>query len=342
MLQGYNGVGKSNVIEAISVLSNLKSFRTVSDTEIIKWGESSYYCCSTVKDIESRKFEVGCAVVSDRLKKRAKIDDIEMKKASEYYGNLLTVIFSPSDLGLLDGSPERRRRYFDGVISKVDESYFDEIITFRKVLHSRNKVLKDIREQNASINDLDIWDDMFARSSSSIMQRRREFIGTFCPLFEHSYNFISDVEDAPSVDYYTETGSDEVEGINELLRNLRKEDVRRSVTSIGPQRDNFVFMNKTGRNFQDYGSQGEKRTAAIALKISELHFVEGERNKRAIILLDDVLAELDEMRREKVIDFLTGGNQVILSMAHEGYDGELERWKQKRFIIEYGGVVREI
>lgn len=340
---GQNGVGKTNIIEAISVVSNLKSFRNIADAEIIKWGESSYYCSSVVKDGDFNRYEVGCAFITDRLRKRAKIDSREIKKAADYYGSLLTVVFSPSDLEIIEGSPENRRKFFDGLISKVDSDYFRDLISFKKILVSRNRVLKNLREKKSRIlKDVDVWDRMFAERASSIIKKRRSFIRDFYHSFKGSFEDISLNEESPLMAYHSSLTSDETDSIIDELTAMREVDIRRGSTGKGPQRDDFVFSNERENLFSNYASQGQKRIAAISLRLAEMEVIEKKNGHRVVILIDDVLSELDGSRREKVVDFFRAENQVIFSMVNlDAIDGDHMR-DQKRYIVEPSGRVREL
>ena len=120
---GENGTGKTNILEAISVASNIKSFRNIADSEIIQWGKDSYYCSIQSEEGEYRKFEIGCVLQSDKIKKKVKINGKEVSRSSKYFGKFLTVIFSPIDINIINGAPDLRRRFFDSVISKIDYDY---------------------------------------------------------------------------------------------------------------------------------------------------------------------------------------------------------------------------
>ena len=144
-ITGENGAGKTNIIEALSLISNLKSFRNSSENDIIKWNSDSTYCCGIVSENDFKKFEIGILKDNRAIKKKIKIDDNNIKKGSDYYGKLLTVIFSPSDINIINGTPDLRRRYFDSVISKIIPDYINELNSFKTVLNSRNTLLKKIQ-----------------------------------------------------------------------------------------------------------------------------------------------------------------------------------------------------
>jgi len=147
-ITGNNGSGKTNILEAISLVSNLKSFRNISDNSLIKWDNTSYYCSGEISGSDFSKFEVGYTIQSDKPKKKIKIDSVEIKKISDYYGKLITVNFIPTDINIINGAPETRRRYFDSVISKIYPKYIDELNKYKEICFSRNLLLKKIKEKN--------------------------------------------------------------------------------------------------------------------------------------------------------------------------------------------------
>lgn len=338
---GQNGVGKTNIIEAITILSSLKSFRNVSDSDIIRWGEDSYFCSSNICEDNCRKFEVGCAAVSGKLKKRSKIDDNIIGKASEYYGNLLTVVFSPDDMLIIDGQPEERRRFFDSIISKIYPEYLYKLSSFKKILVSRNRILRDIREKGISRNNIDVWDGMFAETAYSIFCSRNSFVTEFTEFFKDSYLSISRSKECPDIRYSSSIENYSSDEIFNKLKNLIDRDIARGNTGIGPQRDDYIFHNDKQKNFTNYASQGEKRTAAISLRISEINFIEKLRKKKAIILIDDIFSELDKERRESMVEIFNSGNQVIYTMIDMDYN-DYKLSDQKTFLLNRQGIVEEI
>jgi DNA replication and repair protein RecF len=339
---GNNGVGKTNILEAISVVSNIRTFRNISDIDIIKWNADSYYSSVKVDGYHDRYFEVGCTVENEKVKKKLKIDGKEIKKASEYYGRLLTVILSPQDINIINSTPDYRRRFFDSVISKIDESYFELLGDFKKVLASRNKILKDIRTNHNDVKDLDIWDNLFCEKASIIIKKRIQFIDKFNAIFQYFYSNIAVDDEAPRIRYDSTTKTDDKDSINALLIKTRMKDVSFGSTSIGPQRDDFILENSSGNRFTNYASQGQRRTAAVTLKVSECIIIEEEKKSKAVILIDDIFSELDEIRRSKMIDLLRRGNQIIFTMVH--FDPvQLNRFgNYKGFLIEPYGTIREL
>jgi DNA replication and repair protein RecF len=311
---GNNGAGKTNIIEAISILSNIKSFRNIHDSEIVQWGNDSYFCSASVADHTDAVFEVGCMSTTGGSAKRLKIDGITMKSAAEYYGRLLTVIFSPQDITIINGTPDIRRRFFDSVISKIDRPYMDVLGDFRKVLSSRNRLLKEMKSKRQA-GGLEIWDALFSEKSAYLIDRRMSFISEFSRLFQRHYSTIA-ADEAPEIRYQCSAESADSALIYRKLTALRSRDILLGSTGIGPQRDDYVLENKKKNKFVHYASQGQVRTAAVTLKVAECGIIEGEKNKKSVILMDDIFSELDEIRRSRIIDVLHGGNQIIFTMVH--------------------------
>lgn len=339
---GNNGVGKTNILEAIYVVSNIRTFRNIHDVDIIKWNEDSYYSAVRVGSEGDRLFEIGCSVDNDKIKKKLKVDGKEIKKASDYYGRLLTVILSPQDINIINSTPDYRRRFFDSVISKIDRSYFEVLSDFKKVLASRNKILKEIRLGHKNIKDIEIWDDLFCEKASIIQKNRYQFINKFNAIFQYFYSNIAVDDEAPKIRYESTIKSDEKADIHQLLIAGRGKDITIGSTSLGPQRDDFIIENTYGNRFTNYASQGQRRTAAVTLKVAECIIIEEEKKSKAVILIDDIFSELDEIRRAKLIDLLRRGNQIIFTMVH--FDPiQLNRFgNYKGFLIEPYSMVKEL
>jgi len=317
-ITGNNGSGKTNIIEAVSIISNLKSFRNTSDSHIIKWGNSSYYCSGNIYESEYQRFEVGFYSDSDKVKKKIKIDGREITRASDYYGKLLSVVFSPSDINIINGAPEIRRRYFDSVISKIYPDYIDELNDFKAVLNSRNILLKKIKEGKSDSKQLDIWNRIFADKAFIILKRRKTFINLFNGFFKDSYLQISGEPESPEIKY-TSAEVDNSDEFYNIIQSRIKDDLRRGNTGTGPQRDDYIFNNINSINFNNFASQGQKRTASISLKLAEFEIIRKIKEKKSIILVDDIFSELDEKRRGNMIDLLKDKNQIIFTMVTTDY-----------------------
>ena len=341
LLVGPNGGGKTNILEAVSVLSDIRSFRNVHDSDVVQWGRNSYFCSASVQENNYRQFEIGCTLGEERVKKRAKIDGSEIKKVSDYFGKLLTVVFSPNDINILSGTPEGRRRFFDEILSRVDSAYFNSLSEFRKVLASRNSLLRNLHDgKRRSGVELDVWDDMYSQVSSCIIGKRLDFIQIFARIFTGYYLRMSGFEDPPGITYASSAGPPDRTEILKRLTGRRERDLALGSTSLGPQRDDYLFLHPNGRRFVQYASQGQKRAAVIALKISECSFIEESTGKKVIIMVDDIFSELDETRKRNMSHIVTGGNQVIFTMVSEG--SAIDGFRiGRRFAVE-NGTVRDV
>ncbi len=317
-ITGDNGSGKTNIIEAVSVISNLKSFRNTSDSHIVKWGSNSYYCSGNVSYSDFEKFEVGFINEGEKSKKKIKIDGKEINKASDYYGKLLSVVFNPADINIINGTPDIRRRYFDSVISKIYPEYIDHLNEFKSVLNSRNIILKKIREGKADNKHLDVWNRLFADKSLSIIKKRETFLKMFNNLFNNTYSIIGGETDSPEIKYCT-INAETFDDFYKLILSRVNEDIKRGNTGIGPQRDDYIFQNSKNINFNNYASQGQKRTASICLKLSEFEIIKQIKGEKSIILIDDIFSELDEKRRTNMIDLLKDKGQLIFTMVNSDY-----------------------
>jgi DNA replication and repair protein RecF len=342
-ITGDNGSGKTNILEAISLTSNLRSFRNISDSEIIQWGSDGYYCSSQIQGGIDRLYEVGCIHQGPATKKRIKIDGREMKSITDYYGRFLTVAFIPSDLQLINGIPELRRRFMDSVISKGDRQYLADLGEFRKILYSRNTLLKSLKEHRAAdMSELDVWDQLFAAKASRITTIRRSFFSRLDGIFEDVYRALSGGDDAPQLGYVSSCGDGEVAGIHAMLAACRPRDITLGNTGMGPQRDDFSISNEREINFCNYASQGQRRIAAISLKIAEKAFVEEATGRRAVLLVDDIFSELDAKRRSNMMDVLDQGAQIIMTMTHRDIAGPARRGASQSFHIDRPGSVQAI
>jgi len=339
LISGNNGSGKTNILEAVSIISNLKSFRQSNDSVMKMWSSDHYYCRGEAEGLEFSLFEVGFYRDMDHTKKKIKIDGSEIRKVSEYYGNLITVPFIPADINIPGGSPDLKRRYIDSVISKLYPEYIDHLNRFRDILNSRNTLLKKIKDGECESGQVDIWDRLFAEKANLIISRRRNFMEFFSDIFQNSYKAISGESDPPYIKYRPSMEDNSVDYIYGQLKRIFLSDIRKGNTGYGPQRDDYVFLNNEGINFLDYASQGQRRTAAISLKIAEYEIIKKIRNKKSIILIDDIFSELDEKRRLNMIDLLIKEGQLILTMVNKEIFSFDKSFPTRFFHVDNGNII---
>jgi DNA replication and repair protein RecF len=339
---GPNGAGKTNILEAISVLSNLRSFRNSNDVEIIRWGCSTYYCSCSLTGNENNRFEVAFTDVSGVHRKKFQIDANVLKNHSDYYGRLLTVILSPSDILLVQGVPEFRRKYFDSIISKFDNKYLLTLNDFRKTLFNRNKLLKLCREKGTvDTNGIDVWDQLFAENASYLITARMNFAQSYDEYFQNAYMAISEENNLPALMYRPSMESSEPGFIIQELQRNRSKELRYGSTVKGPQRDDYYFLNRNNILFTHYASQGQRRTAAIALKIAERDYIQNLIDKKCIVLMDDIFSELDAERQKNMVALVNTRNQLIITMVNSNSFAFNNLDMDRLFLIDKKGLITQ-
>ncbi len=313
---GENGAGKTNILEAVSVISGIKSFRGSSDDEMIQRGKYFYYCRGEILE-EREILEIAYSVGGNTKKKKVKINNKEIDKFSDYFGRFLTVIISPDDINLIKGSPEIKRKYFDSYIAKINRSYTESLLKFRKALTNRTIIIKKIRDGYFSEKKhLDVWNYIFAEEASKIISHRNFFIFVLNEYFSEIFHRISGTQYSPQIKYLNSLSLEDKEDILKKLENNYNKEIILGVTLQGPQRDNFIFSDKNGDDCIPFFSQGQKRAVALALKCSEIIHIEKNFDKKPVVLVDDIFSELDEKRRKNVFDMFKNNYQVLFTTVN--------------------------
>ena len=291
---GDNAVGKTNLIEALWMLARGKSFRAGHDREMIRYATE----IGRVKGVADGG-ELEVVIIPH---KRYLVNGVP-KRRMDFVGKLPAVLFRPEDMELIAGSPHVRREYLDGVLEQVDAEYRRSLLSYKKGLRQRNKLLERIRDGEAQHSQLLFWDQLLIKNGDVIAQKRQELIGFVNEAFGRDK--ISQVFGGLEMVYDRSVVS---EG---RLQQYAREEVAAGITLVGPHRDNFlVIANK--RDLSVYGSRGEQRLAILALKLAELSFVTGKIGQRPLLLLDDIFSELDHEHREDVLQ-VVGQQQTILT-----------------------------
>lgn len=308
LIIGQNGRGKTNIIEAISILSLTKSFRTVTPADLVGWDKEFYRLNCTVFDEENVDLETFYS--PNPLKRSYKINDVPTVP-KKFIGNLLTVIFHPEDLNLLYLSPSLRRRYLDIILSQTDIHYIDALNSYKKSLKQRNALLSTRRTQ-----DLSIWNRQLAEFGARIIKKRQNYLEFTGQIIENNYISISEGTENLHIIYRTicndlpESEQEITEIFIDLLEQNQKKDLERGVTTIGPHRDDVVFY-INNRDICTFASRGEYRTLLLALKMSEINYITQIKNTAPIVLLDDVLSELDPLRQKHLMNALSNCHAII-------------------------------
>ena len=334
---GRNAQGKTNILEAINFASLLRS-RAGKDTELIRWGQ-------TAALIRIKFFKAGIShelAIEIPLERSRRIFlDGNLIRPRELVGKLNSVFFSPEDLFLFKGSPMGRRKFLDAQISQASPIYFLDLLRYNKIVEQRNVLLKKIRDDNATANELDLWDTQLAFAAEKVLSKRLSSVRKLNSLANEVQQKISAQSEDLSVVYDMrglDSEADIAENFFELLRAKRADDIRNGSTSKGPHRDDLKFF-VNNRELKIYGSQGQLRTAALALKLSELQFLKSETGEYPLLLLDDVMSELDADRREMLLEFLQRESiQTLITATDRAYFPS--QMSANVFYVEAGDLVQ--
>lgn len=307
ILYGDNAQGKTNILEAMYVCSTTKSHRGSRDKELIKFGEDESHIKLIVKK-NDLPYRIDMHIKKNKSKGIA-VNGIPIKRASELFGIVNVILFSPEDLSIIKNGPSERRRFIDMELCQLDKFYLHNIMQYNKIINQRNKLLKDIsfRFDKTLYDTLDIWDIQLADYGNKIIKRREEFIRQINLIIFEIHNNLSGGRENISLKY--EPNVEENSIYKELISN-RKRDMKLKNTSVGPHRDDMGFYIKD-IDIRRFGSQGQQRTAALSLKLSEIELVKRIINESPILLLDDVMSELDSNRQNQLLNSLEGIQTIV-------------------------------
>jgi DNA replication and repair protein RecF len=311
VLVGDNAQGKTNIIEAIFLCATTRSHRTMHDREMIKWDASIGYARV---EFESkgvkRKIEMR---LSKEANKQIKLNGSPVARAGDMMGLLNAVIFSPEDLKLVIAGPSERRRFMDISISRLDKGYFYKLVTFNRVLQQRNALLREIACGRNNKNELSVWNEQCASAAAEIVKKRSLFIEAIAGYTQWIHKNIAD--EALKLTYKPSAAT----GILEILERTQDDDIRRGVTSIGPHHDDLIIK-ADGVDIRAFGSQGQKRTAALSLNLAEVEFLRHETGEAPVLLLDDVLSELDARRQAALLGYIDSCQTILTCTSLEGLE----------------------
>jgi len=295
ILFGDNAQGKTNILESIYLCGTTKSHKGSKDREMIRFDEEESHIRMFVnKDGNSYKIDMH---LKKYKSKGIAINSVPIKKASELFGILNLVFFSPEDLNIIKYGPSERRRFLDLELCQLNKLYLLQLMNYNRVLNQRNKLLKDIAFSPGLSDTMDIWDEQLANYGTVIIEERNNFIEELNSIiFDIHKNLTGDKEEIKIV-YEPSVIS---EDFNKSLRDHRERDLRMKLSSVGPHRDDFCIL-VNGIDIRKYGSQGQQRTAALSLKLSEIYLVKKIIKDTPILLLDDVLSELDSSRQNYLL-----------------------------------------
>ncbi len=302
---GNNAQGKTNILEALYVACTTKSQKGSRDRELIRFNESEAHIRLMVDDDSiSRRIDMH---LKDKGQKGVAIDGIPIKKAAELYGLMNIISFSQDDLGIIKEGPSERRRFCDMELCQLDKLYMHNLAGYEKALEQRNNLLKQLSFNPELKDTLDIWDDQLVSYGKYIIEKRNLFIEDINKIAFEIHKTLTSGNEELKIGYLPNVS---VEEFKDVLLSNRDKDILLKTTSIGPHRDDMVFM-LNENDAKKFGSQGQQRTSALTLKLSELELVKQNKKKNPVLLLDDVLSELDRNRQTKLLENISGVQTVI-------------------------------
>ena len=306
ILYGDNAQGKTNILEALYLTGTTKSHRGTKDRDMIQFGHDESHL-ETVVEKKGACFQIDMHLKKNSPKGIA-IDKIPIRRASELFGIVQFVFFSPEDLNIIKEGPSGRRRFIDLELSQIDKVYLSNLSNYNRIINQRNSLLKDLYGKEHLIETLDIWDMQLASYGTKILERRREFVDQVNEIISDIHYKLTGGKERIRLIYEESKGNLTFE---QALKKYRERDIRMKSTTVGPHRDDLCFMNNGEIDIRKFGSQGQQRTAALSLKLSEIELVKRIINDTPILLLDDVLSELDKHRQNYLLESIHDIQTVI-------------------------------
>ena len=322
---GKNGQGKTNILESIFYSSFGLSHRTNKEDEMMKFSAEGMAVFSDfLKEDGVHSIKIKRFFDNGKLYKEIKIDG-KKTTAKDHYSFLNTVMFSPEDLQIIKGDPALRRRFMDMEISQTDPTYYELLVRYRRLIKQRNSLLKVIREKNQMQEQLDPWDEEISETGTKILIKRLKNIKRLKEISIPAFYNLSNKTDSLEIKYEVKGNNGELYYPEEKsfktvkdfylksLKERRFKDIMQGSTGIGIHRDDLkTYIN--GADSRSFASQGQQRCCALALKISQIEYVKEVSGEYPVLLLDDVMSELDQYRRNQLITFINDKVQTIITV----------------------------
>lgn len=334
ILYGDNAQGKTNILEALYLSGTTKSHRGTKDRDLIRFGQDESHI-ETIVEKHGIDFQIDMHLKKNSPKGIA-INKIPIRKASELFGIIHFVFFSPEDLNIIKDGPAGRRRFVDLELSQLDKLYLSNLSNYNRIINQRNSLLKEITYQEHLIDTLDIWDMQLAEYGTKVIEGRKQFIEQVNGIISGIHEKLTGGREDIRLSYESSIGEMSLE---EVIRKNRNRDIKFRSTSAGPHRDDICF--RTGNiDIRRFGSQGQQRTAALSLKLSEIELVKILIKDTPILLLDDVLSELDKHRQNYLLDSIHDIQTVITCTGLDEFVNH--RFSiNKIFHVKHGTVAKE-
>ena len=333
---GNNAQGKTNILEAVYLSGTTKSHRGSKDRDMIRFGEDESHI-ETVVEKNGIGYQIDMHLKKNSPKGIA-INKMPIRKASELFGIVNLVFFSPEDLNIIKNGPAERRRFIDLELSQLDKVYLNNLSNYNRIVNQRNHLLKELSfGGKKDLSDtLEIWELQMVQYGERLIARRKEFVEQINGIIAKIHQRLTGGKESLKIIYEPSTGDLPFE---QALNRYRERDLRMKSTTVGPHRDDIGFM-IGDMDIRKYGSQGQQRTAALSLKLSEIELVKLATHDTPILLLDDVLSELDKHRQNYLLDSIHDIQTLITCTGVEDFVNH--RFSiNKVFHVQNGQVTKE-
>ncbi|TXH59605.1 MAG: DNA replication and repair protein RecF, partial [Bacteroidia bacterium] len=329
---GKNGIGKTNILDAIFFLCFTKSAFNHSDSVSVKNGTNGFRLTGNFRLFDQK--EEAILILRENNKKELSINNSVYPKLSQHIGHYPCILIAPDDSVLITGRSEERRSFIDALLSQINEQYLKNLIHYNKIIQQRNSLLKQFA-QTGQINEtvLAVIDEQLIPLGDAIYNTRAQFLIQFLPKVKNIYNELADKDEAVSITYESHLHHDHFSNI--LIQNKQK-DFALQRTIAGIHRDDLSFLYHN-QNFKNIASQGQRKTLLFALKLAEIEVIESVKKFSPIILLDDIFEKLDENRIQKLLSFIctkNSGQVFITDTQKDRLSSKLSFLKEDLLIIE--------
>lgn len=331
---GNNGAGKTNLLDAVYYLSFCKSYFNPVDSQNIRLGQDYFAVHGHYGE------DLVSCILKKGQSKQMRWNKKVCKTLMEHIGRIPLVMVSPSDQGLITGGSDVRRKFVDGVISQTDRTYLDHLIQYTKALEQRNRLLKQMWEDRLwEEGQVAVWDEQLVRHGEYLYASRARFIEAFRPLFEEYYHSIAGADEPGNIDYQRDERPLDVQ-----LTESRQADKFAQYTTCGPHKDDFLFTLADDMPLKRFGSQGQQKSFALALKLAQFQYMNDSLGVKPILLLDDIFDKLDLLRVKQLVALVGSDRfgQVLLTDTQPGrvqaiFD-ELPQLEHRVFEVTKGNV----
>ncbi|MEE8174307.1 MAG: DNA replication/repair protein RecF [Dehalococcoidia bacterium] len=357
VLEGGNAQGKTNLLEAIYLLATTRSPLVTNESELINWhaGGEGPLVARLFAEVQRAggRIQVEIAWQAQRatmpVRKRIRVNGV-VRRVVDLVGQINVVMFSAHDIDLIGGAPALRRRYLDIASSQVDSRYLYSLQRYNRVLAQRNHLLRLIRDRRAQPAELDFWDRELAETGSYLTVQRRHLVATLSDLAHVLHRQLTAGGEGLQIIYLPGLGGGVLGSdwqpervkpeLEARLRQARQRELALGMTLVGPHRDDIQFLVE-GVDMNVYGSRGQQRTVALSLRLAEAEFMLGRGGEHPILLLDDVLSELDSLRRRHLLESVSRYQQVLITATDlDGFEPDFLA-KAAQFRVD-GGTVRPL